>query len=374
MLREVETIKDTVSQTAEMKYPQSSLLAREIAQQPDLWPDTLQRVASYLSNRASVLGRVIVTGAGTSAYAGQCIAEAWPGAYAIATTDLLLLSLEEILARVPGLDEGGLLISLARSGNSPESAAVVQRMQRLFPAVTHLAIVCNPQSALAKLDGVSVLQLHERTNDQSLAMTSSFSNLALAGLALCNLDGLSQHIPQIATNAREHLEFMFETATEIAADGARRFVVLASTMHGLAREMTLKSLELTAGGTVGLAESFLAFRHGPISFLREDTPILCLLSTDPLKRQYEDDLVKEFATRGMRNVCLIGGEAGTDLPHRWQVPALAPLLPDALRAPFEVVFVQLLAYAHSVRAGIDPDDPSPDGQVTRVVRPFTVYS
>lgn len=361
-------------QTVEMKYPLGSLLAREIAQQPDLWPDTLERVKSFLRQRTSGFSRVILTGAGTSGYAAECIAENWLGACAIATTDLLLLSPQEIEIRVPGLSEGGVMVSLARSGNSPESAGVVERMQRLFPAVEHVAILCNPDCRLAKIDGITVLQLDERSNDHSLAMTSSFSNLTLAGLALRHMDTLSQHVPAIAKNMRDHLEAMFATATEIAAEGASRFVVLASTMHGLTREMTLKSLELTAGVTVGMAESFLGFRHGPISILRDDTPILCLLSNDPLKRQYEDDVVREFATRGMRNVCLMGGKADTDMPHRWHVPALAPSLPDGLRAPFEVVFAQLLAYAHSVRVGVNPDDPSPDGQVTRVVRPFTLYA
>ncbi len=363
-----------MSPPAVNRYPQTSLLLQEIAQQPDLWPDTLQRVKAFLDGGQRDWSRVVFTGAGTSAYAAQCAAEAGPGGYAIATTDLLLLAPEEIEDRVPRWSEGGLLISLARSGNSPESAGVVERMQALFPRVEHLAITCNSESRLTGLAGVTVLALDGRTNDRSLAMTSSFSNLTLAGMALRHFAVLQQHVSSISANAREYLEDMFATATEIAEQGANRFVVLSSSMHGLTRELTLKSLELTAGETLGMAESFLGFRHGPISVLREDTPILCLLSTDPLKRKYEDDLVREFAMRGVRNVCIMDAGRGTNLPHRWQVPALAPSLPDCLRAPFEVVFAQLLAYAHSVEAGVDPDNPSPDGQVTRVVRPFALHS
>ncbi len=364
-----------MSQTIELTYPQRSLLAREIARQPDLWPDTLERVEQFLAGgRAGFSGVVIFTGAGTSAYAGQCIAEAWPGAYALATTDLLLLSPGEVVSRVPQIAAGGLLVSLARSGNSPESAGVVERMQALFPQVQHLVITCSAESRLAKIPGITVLQLDERTNDRSLAMTGSFSNLTLAGLALRHLHTLQTEIRFVSAAARRHLESMFATAAEIAREGSDRFVVLSSTMHGLTREMTLKSLELTAGQTLGMAESFLGFRHGPISFLRPGTPVVCVLSTDPLRQQYESDLVRELAARGNRNVCLIGAEAHRDLPHRWWVPALAPSLPDALRAPFEVLFAQLLAYTHSVQAGVDPDDPSPDGQVTRVVRPFELHS
>ncbi len=361
-------------QTVEMMYPQSSLLAREIAQQPDLWPDTLERVERFLAaGTIDVSGGAVFTGAGTSAYAGRCIAEAWPGGYALATTDLLLLSPEEITVRVPGMAAGGSLVSLARSGNSPESAGVVERMQALFPRVQHLVITCNPGSRLAEMPSVTVLHLDERTNDRSLAMTASFSNLTLAGLALRHLRVLKAEIVSIASAARRLLEGMFTTAVEIASQGSDRFVVLSSTMHGLTREMTLKSLELTGGQTIGMAESFLGFRHGPISFLREETPVLCLLSADPLRQRYERDLVRELGARGNRNVCLIGADAHRSLPHRWWVPALAPSLPDALRAPFEVLFAQILAYTHSVQAGVDPDNPSPDGQVTRVVRPFELH-
>ena len=59
---------------------------------------------------------VIVTGAGTSAYAAAAVAEAGPGARAIATTDLLLQSSAETDLAVPFIAEGGLLVSLARSG------------------------------------------------------------------------------------------------------------------------------------------------------------------------------------------------------------------------------------------------------------------
>jgi tagatose-6-phosphate ketose/aldose isomerase len=55
------------------------------------------------------------------------------------------------------------------------------------------------------------------------------------------------------------------------------------------------------------------------------------------------------------------------------MPANAPDLPDALRTPFEIPFAQLLAYHLSVRVEVDPDNPSPDGAITRVVRPFRIH-
>ena len=360
--------------SAPVTYPHNSLLASEIAQQANLWPETLDRVRLFLTDKRSFPSRVIFTGAGTSSYAAATIAAAWPGARAISTTDLLLLSAEEIETAVPGMGQGGMLVSLARSGDSPESVGVVRRFQTLFPAVRHLAITCNPAGKLAQLQGVDVIVLDPRTNDRSLAMTGSFSNLTLAGLALRHADVLQAELARIAQHTNQQMERMFAVASEMAAVGSDRWVVLTSAMHSLAVEATLKVLELTGGRVYSFAESFLGFRHGPISLLRVDTVVLCVLSNDPYKLQYETDLVMELNQRGVRNVGLIGhGHQAKSLPHRWFVSSASPSLPDSLRTPFEVVFAQILAYAFSLKSGVDPDDPSPNGEVTRVVRPFRLH-
>lgn len=354
-------------------YPENSLLAEEIAHQPRLWQDTLGRVQAFLPGKTFRESPVILTGAGTSAYAGQAIAGAWPGARAMATTNLMLLSQEEIETEAPGITEGGLLISLARSGDSPESVGVVKRFQSLFPQVRHLAITCNPDGKLAHLDGVDVLALSSETNDRSLAMTASFSNLTLAGLLLLHHDAIAPHLTAICRNVSDRLVEMYAVAQAMAAQNSERFVVLASGMPGLAVEAALKALELTAGQRLGLAESFLGFRHGPASALRQTTPVLCFTSNDPHKLRYEEDFVREFQARGSGKFALIGREATQAWPHKWFVPALAPMLPDQFRAPFEIVFAQLFAYASSLQSGVDPDNPSPGGQVTRVVKPFQIH-
>ena len=354
------------------QYPENSLLATEIARQPELWLNTLERVLAFLHEAPLPSRPVVLTGAGTSAYAAQTIAAAWQGATSIPTTDLILMSELELRMAVPGLDEGGLVISLARSGDSPESAGVVRRMQKLFPKTQHIAITCNPHGELAKVAGVRVLVLSPDTNDRSLAMTSSFSNLTLAGLLLVHHTELARHLPSICAKTTDALQAMYATAVEIAALNSQRCVVLASSMHGLAIEASLKLLELTAGGSLAIAESFLAFRHGPTSALRANTPVLCFTSTDPAKLRYEEDFVRDLSARGLGRIALVGDSAVSAWPHDWLIPSLAPMLPDYLRTPFEIVFAQLFAYASSVQAEVDPDNPSPGGEVTRVVKPFEI--
>ena len=354
-------------------YPTDSLLAFEIAQQPALWPTTLERVAPTELPCEITQSTVILTGAGTSAYAASAIAKAWPQAIAIPTTDLLIQSVAEIETAIPSLRLGGLLISLARSGDSPESSAVVAKIQKFFPLVKHLAIVCNSGGRLALTAGVQVILLDPRTNDRSLAMTGSFSNLTLAGLALKHHERLLNQLPSICRRVERALPESNALIQEIARACKDRIVILTSAMQALAREVALKIIELTDGRMLAMPETFLGFRHGAVGFLREDTPILCFLSSDAQKRCYEEDLIQDLRGKGLGRFVIVGDNPSLAEQRDWYVPAIAPFLPDALRTPFEVPLAQLLAYHLSVNAQVNPDDPSPKGTITRVVRPFRIH-
>ena len=94
---------------------------------------------------------------------------------------------------------------LARSGESPESVGVIARFQKLFPGVKYLAITCNETGRLARMPGIESIILDPRTNDQSLVMTASFSNLALAGLAFQDSESLRSRLPQVSANTRRFI-------------------------------------------------------------------------------------------------------------------------------------------------------------------------
>jgi tagatose-6-phosphate ketose/aldose isomerase len=293
-------------------------------------------------------GPIVLTGAGTSAYAAAAIEAAWPQARAIPSTDLLAACEDKI-------PEGAALISLARSGDSPESLGVIDRVARIRPDVRHFAITCNGGGGLAQRLGDGALVLDPRTNDHSLVMTSSFSNLALAGLCVFHWDTIAQTFECIAEGVRAALGETESAARELAASDPVRVVALASRpLAGIAEEACLKILEMTAGGVVAIPETFLGLRHGPMSLLRADTLVLAWLSNDVVRRRYEEDLLEELRSKKLgRLVC---------------INAAASDLRDDLRTPFEIVFAQFLGYHLSMRFGLDPDSPSPDGVITRVVQ------
>lgn len=344
---------------------------REILQQPLLWPITLEgvRAASERLQLPARLrqARVLLTGAGTSSYAASAVAAAWPRAVAVPTTDLLA-DAERYLSDVDAA------ISLARSGDSPESVAVVERVGSLRPDILQLAIVCNENGALshARLDGLIVLD--PRTNEQSLVMTSSFSNLVLAGLVLAQPDAAAATVDEYSKRAAALLPEIDQSCQRLAARVRERIVILSSSPSlGWAKEAGLKTLEMTAGRFPVVTETYLGLRHGPMSFVKPDTLVLCLLSADPVRRLYETDLIHELRAKKIGYLAGIVDPTESEGLFDEVIPAVAPRADDALRTPYEIVGPQLLGYHLSLRIGLNPDNPSPDGVINRVVQGVRIH-
>ncbi|HET6220489.1 MAG TPA: hypothetical protein VFE27_25895 [Acidobacteriaceae bacterium] len=345
---------------------------QEIVQQPLLWPTTVARVcaASEQMNLTRLLShtRVLLTGAGSSAYAASGVAPAWPGAIAVPTTDLLV-DAERYLLGV------GAVISLARSGDSPESAAVVERVRALRPKILQLAVTCNNESLLAQSGLDSLIVLDPRTNDRSLVMTGAFSNLVLAGLLLAQPHNAAQQADPASERASTLLPIIDKECQRVAAGVRDRIVVLCSSpLLGWGREAGLKILEMTAGHFPVVTETYLGLRHGPMSFVRPDTMVLCLLSSDPTRRLYELDLIHELRSKRLGYLIGIAGPAEHASFFDNVIPAVLPDAPDDLRTPFEILIPQLLGYYLSLRLGLNPDNPSPNGVINRVVQGVTIHS
>ncbi len=344
----------------------------EILQQPLLWPTTVARVrtASEQMNFAFRLlqMRVVLTGAGSSAYAASAVASAWPRAIAVPTTDLLI-DAERYLLDVDAV------ISIARSGDSPESAAVVERVRSLAPKIVQMAITCNSESLLAQSGLDSLIVLDPRTNDRSLVMTGAFSNLVLAGITLAQPHTAGQHVGLASERAQALLPVLSSECRRIAADVSDRIVVLSSSpLLGWGREAGLKILEMTAGRFPVVTETYLGLRHGPMSFVRPDTLVLCLLSSDTTRRLYEVDLIRELRSKRLGYLVGITGPGEHASEFDDVIAAVLPDAPDDLRTPFEILIPQLLGYHLSLRLGLNPDNPSPEGVISRVVQGVNIHT
>ncbi len=291
---------------------------REIWQQPSTWLATCeQMIESDAQLRPALLGirALLLTGSGSSEYAGDCVRPALQNDLGILTQAIgsgALLSGREALPPV----RPALLASLARSGDSPESVGAVALLMKLEPDLRHLVLTCNAEGALARTwrsdPRVTVIALDDRTNDRSLVMTSSFTNMALAARYLGYVgahDAYRELCARLADMAATILRRDFGTLAGIAKRSFMRAVFLGDgSRFGAAREGALKMLEMTAGSVSTLSETYLGFRHGPMSFAHDDTLIVCFFSCDAARQPYQADLLRELDRKGLGLAKVIVGE------------------------------------------------------------------
>lgn len=367
--------------------------AREIAQQPAIWRETGTIVSSRRKEADAFLSplferpdlRIVLTGAGTSAFAGEILAPALSRRLgrrveAIATTDIVSNPEEHFAENRPTL-----LVSFARSGNSPESIAVTELAEQCLSECHHLVFTCDPEGQLcrdhARAEGSMAFLMPEAANDQGFAMTSSFTSMILAGwLLLADVSEPEALTEYLASAAESVLYTRYEEIRELASSGYERVVYLGSgPLKGLAHESALKLLELTAGAIVTYSDSPMGFRHGPKSILNERTLVVVYISEDPYTRQYDLDLLTELR-RSMQypdSVIAVNARPDSitneqDAPGLWTLEGLEGVEDPGLALPF-VLVAQLLGLYSALSLGYTPDNPFPDQELNRVVQGVTIY-
>jgi tagatose-6-phosphate ketose/aldose isomerase len=370
----------------------------EIYQQPETWQSTYERCVekapelnqflekSGVRHRDQSAPVVFLVGAGTSDYVGRTLApllrtrwhcEAW----AVPSTDLLT-NMESLVT--PGREY--LWIAFSRSGDSPEGVAVLEKALANHPQIRHLVITCNEIGKMAQIcssnkEQTLALILDPEVNDRGLAMTSSFTNMVVAGQCLAHLSDLHKYgetLQGICETGSRFLDSSSVCASEIAAMGCTRACFVGSgALAAVANESALKLLELTAGKVQTLSESALGLRHGPMSAVDENTLFVAFLSSDEKRRCYEIDLLKEIRVKRLGKVTVVvtpqpyeGVNALADFVLSLNAP---PALADEYRAPVDVMLAQLLGLFHSLNAGLQPDRPSPNGVISRVVSHVNIY-
>jgi tagatose-6-phosphate ketose/aldose isomerase len=354
----------------------------EIGQQPDAWREvagrTHEHVTRFLRDPVSRRDlRVILSGAGSSAFAGEIAAPALRRHLgrrvdAVPTTDIVARPLDHLERHTPTL-----LVSFGRSGNSPESLATSALADELVDDVWHLVLTCDRDGQLGRAHrdraNSHVVFMPGRTNDSGFAMTSSLTSMLLS--CLLTLGTTDRTDAEALARAAEHVIDRQPDIQALARTAKQRIVYLGSgPLEGLARESALKLLELTAGGVVTYFDSPLGFRHGPKAVLDGNTLVVVYISTDPYTRRYDLDIVAEIrAQLGPDSVAVISTEPiPAALGEAIVLPGLAGL-DDSSVALAYVVFAQYLALFTALERGTTPDNPFPSGEVSRVVRGVTVY-
>jgi tagatose-6-phosphate ketose/aldose isomerase len=361
--------------------------AREISQQPAIWAEMQRLMARDAGALQAYLApllcrpelRVVLTGAGTSSFVGECLAPALSRRTgrrvdAVSTTDLVGSPESFLVPTAPML-----LVSFARSGNSPESVAALNLAQQMVPHCHHLIVTCNEQGALYRsghrMSNAHVVLLPEETNDRGFAMTSSFSGMLLATALAFGL--LANDAPEALARWSGHvLDTGLPFIARLAGAGFERVVYLGSKeLKGLAREAALKMLELSDGRVVTLSETPLGFRHGPKTIVNGKTLVVMFLCNEPYTRRYELDVLSELRADGVagRVVALTAAHDGTvSAQDGIAVPGAGAASDLELCFPY-ALFAQSLALLQSLRLGLRPDTPNASGVVNRVVQGVSIY-
>jgi tagatose-6-phosphate ketose/aldose isomerase len=360
----------------------------EILQQPSTWIHTsgqMVRLSSTLGRSVAGICNLILTGSGSSEYAGDCVRlllqnQLGVNTIAIGGGALLTEGKRSLPPQRPGL-----VVSLARSGDSPESVGALSLLLELDPELRHLVLTCNAHGKLAvnfrENPEVQVVALDEGTNDQSLVMTSSFTNLVIAAQSLGFLNSIElyeKRCRQLSEIVDRLFQGHFDTLDRAARSNFGRAVFLGTgAQFGACREAALKMLEMTAGKIGAMAETYLGFRHGPMSYVHDKTLVVCFLSSNEVARAYECDLLHELDEKNLGLLKVIVGEnVPASVAREQDIIINCPMLNevgDDCAAVVDVVIGQLLGFFRCLHEGLRPDSPSESGVINRVVQDFKLH-
>ncbi len=375
----------------------------EIAQQPQLWNVTAS-LMSHLSDKLNPFleeaglfdinnrPHIVFTGAGTSDFVGQSLVDLYRTSLRVQAANW---PSPRITANPDGFfdcNQNYILIHFARSGNSPESKAVLNlTLKKYHDNVRHIVITCNSDGELACIsrehpDLVFLITLREDSNDKGLAMTSSFSSMVVAGFSLVHLNNMGTYldiIANLAASAEYFIDMFADDFYELAnPDIDRAFFLGNKDLRGAASESALKVQELTAGKLIAQSEDTLSFRHGPISAVDKGSLVCFFLSEDPLTRRYEIDVINQydvaFMEMGARTIVIGSSHKhlfrdsrvtcfSYDPEGQWNIPTY-------YQVNLAVLFGQLFGMFQAYRRKINVDDPS-TGKATynRVVQGVQLY-
>lgn len=379
-----------------LKEKKSFNTAKEILQQPKLWKETLEIFRNSekpLKEYFKKIGfgkefDVVFTGAGTSEYVGNILEPLLnkneTGEFkSIATTDILNNPLNYMKK-----NKKTLVVSFARSGDSPESAGVIDIAEKIIDEVYHLFITCNKEGALAKrAEGnkkIFLLLMPEESNDKGFAMINSFSCMLLAGILSFSKDNseVIDEMGEIISIAEKELNEKYPEIKKLAEEDHKRIVVLGSgILKGLAEELSLKIMELSAGKVVSVSNTTLGFRHGPKAIVNEETIVFELVNQDEYAMNYDEGLLEEMSEDKSADKLIAYNISNNNSIEESTYKVIKPDETDRgkirnkeLASLFiYLIYGQTYAFFKSQYLGNTTDNPFPSGEVNRVVKKFKVH-
>lgn len=380
----------------ELESMGANITTGEIKQQPELWTETFNNFSKdskeintfleAISNDSEGMVRVIFTGAGTSAYVGDTVTPYLSSHgdrtkyqfESIPTTDIVSAPYDYLLPEATTI-----LVSFARSGNSPESVAAVEIAKQVVTNLYQITITCAPEGKLAigakDDDRNLLLMMPVLSNDKGFAMTGSYSCMSLSAMLIFDTtsnDAKGKYVDTIVAMGHEVIRRESEIKDIVDMDFDRIVYLGSGSLSGLTREAQLKILELTAGKLTTMFDSSMGFRHGPKSFVNDKTLVFVFVSNQEYTRQYDVDILEEVNGDKIAAKTVgidIQGKNNNFSGDRFTFETGDTDLPEGYLALADVMYAQTISLLSSVKVGNTPDTPSPSGTVNRVVKGVTLH-
>ncbi len=251
--------------------------------------------------------------------------------------------------------EDTLFLAVSQSGRSPDLLATVAAYRAAGAFI--VAMVNDETSPLA--EAADVLVALRAGPERSVAATKSCIAAMAAMLAIMGGTGEDPGVEAALQTLPERLRQAFAADWTPMIDGlataTNLFVIARGYGLGIAQEMALKLKETCALH----AEAFSAaeVRHGPMTIVGTDFPILAIAGSDVAGDSVRST-AGDFAARGAR-VLLADAAGDAVLPAVVAHPAVEPIL--MLQSFYRA------ANALSLRRGLDPDAPPHLAKVTQTV-------
>jgi glucosamine--fructose-6-phosphate aminotransferase (isomerizing) len=324
-------------------------------------PETLRRLATRRAELATALrgpepAGIVVVARGSSDYAaifGRYLLEMATGR----PVALAAPSLQTLYGIEPRI-KGWLAVGISQSGRTPEIATVLARYRHA--GARTVAVTNDPASPLAATGDVHVAlgAGKETAVPATKTFTAQLAAMAAVAEALGRVPWGAADWERLPDDVAEVLSdpAPAERVAGTLGDTGELVVVGRGLLMCVALEAALKLRE--ASGVRAEGWSVADFRHGPMTIVRRDLPLLAVSAHGPAAADVEE-LATELE-RARTPVLRLADRSDADLPYPSRLAEPLCAVPAAVRA-------QQLALALALNRGVDPDEPPRLRKVTPTV-------
>ncbi|VGR62825.1 glucosamine-fructose-6-phosphate aminotransferase [Streptococcus pyogenes] len=365
LIRDSYTAELDLSDIGKGTYP--FYMLKEIDEQPTVMRQLISTYADETGNvqvdpaiitSIQEADRLYILAAGTSYHAGFATKNMLEQ---LTDTPVELGVASEWGYHMPLLSKKPMFILLSQSGETADSRQVLVKANAI--GIPSLTVTNVPGSTLSRESTYTML-IHagpEIAVASTKAYTAQIAALALLAKAVGEANGkqealdfnLVHELSLVAQSIEATLsekDLVAEKVQALLTTTRNAFYIGRGNDYYVAMEAALKLKEISYIQCEGFAAGEL--KHGTISLIEEDTPVIALISSSQLVASHTRGNIQEVAARGAHVLTVVEeglDREGDDIIVNKVHPFLAPIA--------MVIPTQLIAYYASLQRGLDVDKP-----------------